>query len=155
MKKKTTKQFIQDAKKVHGNKYQYVDIYKNNRTPFKIICNICNDIFYQRPDDHINKKTGCPNCSNVKKLTNELFIEKSKKINGNKYDYSKVKIINTYTNIELKCNICDYIFNQKPYVHLNGHGCPNCGNAVKKTNDEFLLKANEIHGDEFEYLSDL
>ena len=40
MKKKSTIEFIQQAKLIHGNKYDYslVD-YKNNRTKVKIICN--------------------------------------------------------------------------------------------------------------------
>ena len=36
-------------------------------------------------------------------LTKELFIEKAKKIHGNKYDYSKVKYIDNKTKV---CIIC-------------------------------------------------
>tara|TARA_R110002072_G_C7653696_1_gene508953 strand:+ start:386 stop:592 length:207 start_codon:yes stop_codon:yes gene_type:complete len=47
----------------------------------------------------INKR-GCPRCAG-KIFSNEEFIEKSKKIYGDKYDYSKVN----YTNCKKKNTI--------------------------------------------------
>lgn len=38
-KKRTKEEFVVDAKKVHGDKYGYVDVdYVNNTTKVKIIC---------------------------------------------------------------------------------------------------------------------
>ena len=59
MKKLTTKQFIEKAKLVHGDKYDYSLVeYKNSKTKVKIKCNTCNNIFNQTPNDHLSKK-GC------------------------------------------------------------------------------------------------
>lgn len=39
----------------------------------------------------------------AKRLTVDEFIEKSKMIHGNRYDYSKVVYVNTYTKVEIVC----------------------------------------------------
>lgn len=56
-----------------------------------------------------------------KKLTTEQFIEKSIQIHGNKYDYSKVNYINSYTKV---CIICPEHgeFWQLSDSHLRGCG---------------------------------
>ena len=63
-KRKTTEEFIQEAQKIHGNKYDYSKtIYgKNNRDPVEIICPI-HGSFWQTPVHHINNKCGCPKCN--------------------------------------------------------------------------------------------
>lgn len=40
-----------------------------------------------------------------KKLTTEEFIEKARKIHGNKYDYSKVVYVNSQTKVCIICPI--------------------------------------------------
>ena len=75
------KDFIQKAKEVHGDKYDYslVD-YKNNQTKVKIICPI-HGIFEQNAYYHINGG-GCPECSRkkIKKeaSSKEKFTQKAK-----------------------------------------------------------------------------
>lgn len=55
----------------------------------------------------------------------ESFIEEARKIHGNKYDYSKVNYINSYTKV---CIICPEHgeFYQRPSDHIKGRGCPIC-----------------------------
>lgn len=62
------------------------------------------------------------------------FIEKAKKVHGNKYDYSKVNYINNDTKIKIICPTHG-IFEQAPTNHLKGHGCPFC----KKSKGENLI----------------
>lgn len=53
-KKKTTKQFIEEAKLVHGNKYDYSKSeYVNATTKVIIVCPQHGE-FLQRPCDHLN-----------------------------------------------------------------------------------------------------
>ena len=62
-----------------------------------------------------------------KKTKTEIFIEKARKIHGDKYDYSKAEYINAKTKI---CIICPKHgeFWQEPYSHVNlGCGCFKCG----------------------------
>jgi len=58
----TTKEWIEEAKKVHGDKYDYSKTeYINNRTGVVIICHTHGD-FWQTAGIHINQECGCPRC---------------------------------------------------------------------------------------------
>ena len=59
----TTQQFIEKAKKIHGDKYDYSKVeYINSRTKVCIICPIHGE-FWQTPDKHLNRKQGCNECA--------------------------------------------------------------------------------------------
>ena len=63
--KLTTEEFIEKAKQVHGDKYDYSKVeYINNRTKVCIICPEHGE-FWQLPSNHL-QGTGCPNCRNYK-----------------------------------------------------------------------------------------
>ena len=152
------KDFIQKAKAVHGDKYDYslVD-YKNNQTKVKIICPV-HGIFEQNAYYHINGG-GCPECSRkkIKKEASnkEKFTQKAKEVHGDKYDYSLVDYKNNKTKVKIICPVHG-IFEQKALCHLGGNGCPQCSsleNGKKQTftNIEFIEKAKEIHGNKYDY----
>ena len=88
-----TEEFIEKAKKVHGDKYDYSKVdYVNAKTKITIICKEHGE-FSQTPTGHLSGR-GCPICryiksSNAIRKTTEEFIEESKKVHGDKYDYSK------------------------------------------------------------------
>ena len=150
VKKGTTNSFIAKAKKIHGNKYDYSKVdYINTRTKVCIICPI-HGAFWQKPMLHINQKCGCPKCNGTFKKTTEEFIEQARKMHGNKYDYSKV--IYKATNKKV-CIICPEHgeFWQTAYEHLDGHGCPKCSGKCRLTNQDFIKRAKEIHGDRYDY----
>ena len=121
--------FIKKARKVHGDKYDYSKVdYVNSATKICIICPEHGE-FLQTPDVH-TRGHGCPKCkgdkiSDIKTSTKEEFIKKTRKVHGDKYDYSKVDYVNNYTKV---CIICPEHgeFYQKPFHHTNGHGCPKC-----------------------------
>ena len=148
---KRAKKFIENAKKLHGNKYNYDYVeYKNNNTPVKIICNTCGTIFYQAPVSHLVGKEGCPNCLKNRKSENRRmplneFIKRSEEIHGEgTYDYSEVNYINKDTPVKIVCNKHGSFF-QRPRVHLRGCGCPNC--SPKSTGEDYVeeyLKLNNI-----------
>ena len=120
-----TEKFIEQARNIHGNKYDYSKVnYINNKTKVCIICPEHGE-FWQRPDKHVHSKRGCPKCGNTAKLTTEEFIKKAKIVHGEKYDYSKVEY---YTTEKKVCIICPEHgeFWQTPHGHLNGQGCPFC-----------------------------
>jgi very-short-patch-repair endonuclease len=159
-----TFKFIQKAKEVHGDKFDYSNvIYKNCDTKVDIKCINCNTAFKQIPYNHINKKTGCIKCNISKKKEKTLqlrlndFIEKAKKLHNNKYDYSKVNYNNSKTLIIIICNICGKEFEQMRNTHLKGNGgCKECQkNKYKKemtfTTEQFIQKAKIIHGNNYNY----
>lgn len=80
----------------------------------------------------------------------ELFIEKSRVLYNNKYDYSKVEYINARTKV---CIICPEHgeFWMTPDNHLRGHECPSCKGVIRHTTNSFIEKAKIIHGSEYVY----
>ena len=143
VKKHTKETFIEKARLVHGNKYDYSKVeYRNNKTKVCIICPEHGE-FWQKPESHTNQKQGCPKCSTTLKSTTKDFIEKARAIHGDKYDYSKVEYINSNTKI---CIICPEHgeFWQISNYHLNGNGCPKCGieKNISENNLYFYLCEN-------------
>ena len=155
----TTEEWVASARKVHGDKYDYskVDYVKNNIK----VCIICpkDGEFWQTPSAHLQGQ-GCHKCANKinggrKRLSISAFIKKSRSKHGDKYDYSKVKYDGAHTKV---CIICPKHgeFWQTPNEHKKGCGCPKCGNKAKgercrSTKEEFIKKANEVHGGKYEY----
>jgi very-short-patch-repair endonuclease len=138
--RKTTEKFIQECQKIH-KKYDYSLVeYVTNKTPVKIICNI-HGVFSQIPSHHL-KGSGCPKCANdVKSI--EFFIEKSKLIHGNYYDYSKVEFKNTNNKVIIVCPKHGD-FSQQPKHHYNGAGCPYCKQSKGERDIIKYLKENNI-----------
>lgn len=88
-------------------------------------------------------------------MNTESFIEKSKEIHGDKYDYSLVNYIKSKTKVEIICHHHG-IFKQKPNHHLNGQGCPICGriknsNSTKLTYSSLINSFNNIHNNRYDY----
>ena len=145
--KYTTEQFILKAREVHGWKYDYSKVdYKDSHTKVCIICPIHGE-FWQKPDNHY--KYGCDKCgdktiSEKQTLTTEEFIEKARKVHGDKYDYSKVEYIN---NKKPVCVICPKHgeFWQTPNNHLRGNGCPTCNESKLENEMREFLKENGIN----------
>jgi Zn finger protein HypA/HybF involved in hydrogenase expression len=150
----TTEEFIIKAKQIHGDKYNYslVD-YIDAHTKVEIICPI-HGKFEQRPKNHLYGQ-GCPKCGNLKQassqlLTTEEFIEKSRKIHGDKYNYSLVDYVNNKIKVTIICPIHGE-FKQRPNHHLDGRGCPECGGSKKKNTKTFIQEAKALYGDFYDY----
>ncbi len=146
--KKTTEQFIKDAKQIHGERYDYSKVeYLHARTKVKIVC-YKHGVFEQTPNSHL-QGINCPSCGKHIKTT-EQFLEDAKQIHGDLYDYSQVE----YTGNKNKVTIICYIhgeFQQVPNNHSKGQGCPSCFGNAKKTTEQFLEDAKQIHGDRYDY----
>jgi len=85
-----------------------------------------------------------------KKKTKQQVINEFILIHGNKYDYSNIDYVNTQTKVKI---ICQYHgeFEQQPNNHLMGKGCSKCAENFKYSNNEFIKKAEEIHGNKYDY----
>ena len=146
--------FVEKAKKIHGDKYDYSKVnYIDAHTKVCIVC-LEHGEFWQKPNTHLNG-CGCPKCSREKKSkdmlsTKEIFVEKASKLHCNKYDYSKVKYVNNSTKV---CIVCleHGEFWQKPNTHLNGCGCPKCSKSNRLTKEDFVRRAKQVHGENYDY----
>lgn len=150
-----TRTFIEKARKIHGDKYDYSKVdYKNAMDSVIIICPVHGE-FVMMPNNHINQKQGCPKCAG-RKLNNEEWIDRFKSVHGNKYDYSKVKFIDNEAKVCIMCPEHGEFW-QSPSKHYNAkQGCPKCGkrkceNAQKITKEEYIEKARKVHGGKYDY----
>ena len=145
----TTKTFIAKAIETHGNRYDYRHVeYVGNDRKVKIRCRI-HGIFEQRPSNHFGGQ-GCPECHGRKKITGASFIERSKEIHGEKYDYKEVKYIDRSTRVRIGCGKHGF-FLQVPKDHLAGHGCSKCSGNMKGSTATFIEKAIIVHGKKYDY----
>lgn len=127
----TKEAFIEKARAMHGDTYDYSKVvYRNNRTPVEIICPE-HGSFWQRPGDHLQKRRGCPACRGGVKYTRETFVAKAQKLFPD-YDYSLVEYVNASTPVTVVCPVHGE-FTQKPAELLQGHGCQLCGYSKRHT----------------------
>ena len=139
-------EFISECQKIHGDKYDYSLVnYINAKTKIDIICHE-HGIFQQEPFSH-KQGHGCSKCANNYKLTTSEFIEKIKKIHGNKYNYSLVEYTGNKNKIKIIC-LEHGIFEQIPVEFMKGIGCRKCR---KLKIDNFLLISNKIHNNKYDY----
>ena len=150
-----TELFINKAREIHGDRYDYSLVnYKNNKTKVKIICKE-HGIFEQTSKNHVINKQGCSKCAGVKLLTQEEFILRAKLKHGNRYNYSLVDYKKGKEKIKIICNEHG-VFDQIAQNHLIGQNCPKCAaiTIVEKNKrfntDIFLQKAKEIHRDNYD-----
>ena len=154
-KKKTTEEFIADARKVHGSRYDYSKVdYHGSAEKVCIICGIHGE-FWQKPNSHLLGQ-GCPSCSGHKRKTREEFIEKAKSIHGERYSYDKVEYTNDSTKVIVTCPIHgDFFITPDNHIHSK-QGCKQCaheriGMLSRLSQEEFIQRANEVHGDFYSY----
>lgn len=137
-KKKTAEEFIQDAIKVHGDRYDYVKVkYVNSRTNIIIICKEHGE-FEQSPHSHlkgyncykcgrINASSKVKNTNNSKKYTNNRvykeIIEKYKDI-----DFQNInKRLKNTDKLNCICKKCNFEWKKQiSNIYIRGLKCPNC-----------------------------
>lgn len=115
--------------------------YINSHISRDFQCNQCLYIWSAKPYHILNGHSGCPNCSNKAKLTNEIIDIKLINRNIKRLD----NIINNKIKIKFQCiNInCNYIWLSSPNNILTGRGCPQCSNKIRLTNEILDLKIIE------------
>ena len=155
-KKLTTDEFIQKAKEIHGDKYDYSKTkYITQKEKVEIICPI-HGVFSQNPNLHYNKGIGCMLCyKDRQRYTREEFIELANKKHNNLYDYLLVNWRGSKVKVKIICKIHG-IFTQLPPSHLQRCGCPLCSSekirlAVSLSTEEFIQKAIIIHNNRYNY----
>lgn len=157
----TTEEFIKKATELHKGKYTYEKVDCGHKVNKKV-CITCpkHGDFWMTVTDHLNGR-GCRKCAieKIKErgiLTNEKFIEKAKKIHGNKYTYEKVDLEHPVDG--KVCVTCPKHgdFWIKPKNHLSGSGCVECSydrarERFSMGKEEFVRRAKEVHGDKYDY----
>lgn len=156
---KDTQSFIQKSRSVHGEKYDYSHVrYTNSTTKVKIVCAVHGE-FMMRPASHCTGQ-GCKMCyyeriSNRQFHGTDKFIEKSRKVHGDFYDYSNAVYSGCYEKVKVICPKHGEFLIQA-CIHYKGHGCMECGRektreSLVDTEEDFINKANEVHNSFYDY----
>ena len=131
----STTDFINNAKIAIGDHYDFsATEYKNLDTPVGIICPV-HGVFQKLPRLILQQHQGCPECGrerHAKKvqertLTHEEFVTKASVIHNNKYSYIDSVYVKSSCAVDICCPTHGR-FSQLANNHLNGEGCPACGN---------------------------
>jgi len=150
MENKTTT-FIEKARTVHGDRYDYSKVdYNFAKEKVIIICKSHGEFLVQ-PNAHLSSRSGCPIYANNTIINNKQFIEKAKNVHGDRYDYSKVDYKRSQEKVKIICKVHGE-FLQTPGNHINVKaGCPNCVNNRLMNTEYFIKNARAIHGDYYDY----
>jgi hypothetical protein len=179
--RKSSEQFLEDARKTHGDKYQYPDLSDTRaRSKIRILCQKHGE-FLQTVTNHINGN-GCPLCSREnsvgrkvapyikpnRRTSNETWLSRFREKHGNRYQYPDLVDPNfsmtTRTKFRVVCPDHGVSY-QLVTNHLRGCGCNACGLSKTasykpsntRTSEEFINQANSLHNSKYQYpdLSDV
>ena len=143
MRKLTTEQWIEKARAVHGDRYDYSNVeYVNAKTKVHIVCR-SHGAFKQSPDHHARGR-GCNGCkTDMARKTISQFVIESRAIWGDRYDYSNTEYTRSEDRVEILCREHGCTFDQNPSSHIRGHqGCPYCSSYSRGAGMVYLI---EIH----------
>lgn len=130
-------EFLEKAKAVHGNRYNYSEVvYKGCQTHVTILCKD-HGPWPQTPITHLNGN-GCPKCSaiyrgNVLRRSTVDFVASAVEVHGDQYDYSQVIYNGHSRKITIVCKKHGK-FLRTPTAHLHGKGCSSCTGLQKSVN---------------------
>ena len=143
-KKLGIEEFVRRSSKIHNNYYSYEKtVYKNYRSKLIITCPVHGD-FMQKAKVHLHGKNGCYKCglarggikrANMaigtrqiyKRVTFEVFVDRSRKIHGDKYIYNREAFFPDIRRAGLICKKHGY-FTQTFSGYI--YGCKKC--AIEK-----------------------
>lgn len=151
--------FLERAKEIHGDKYDYNLILeshiKNKSSRITIICKTCD---YKREisiSSHITRQNSCPSCIGLIPWTYERFSERVEFLYPGKYRCSKIAdmdIKNNRSEVDIICKKCDYQWRTSITNFVTSKGnCKSCINKLPWTLESFVSKATVIHNNMFDY----
>ena len=154
--------FVEKARSIHGDKYDYSEVvYSGYKSRVTIICPV-HGRFEQTPSKHV-MGNGCMFCGQMrnghKSRTGTIeFIRRARERHGERYDYSLVEYLQCDTKVCIVCAVHGEFW-QRPACHVRGYGCERCsheyrGAMMRSGFDEFLEAALKSHNGLYSYKQD-
>lgn len=155
--------FIEKAIAVHGDKYDYTllpdEFVNKDKVPV-----VCKDhgVFYITTGNHISNKRGCSICGNISRgINNRKSIEEFKEILNFKFPHIQVDFtdyVDYTSNVNVFCAEHGWEFRELRTLLKSTYSCTKCakinrGLSRRKTLQDFLSKANEVHVNLYDYSS--
>lgn len=146
----TKEEFVEKARKVHGDKYDYSKVeYVNSKTKVCIICPKHGE-FWQTPNHHINDKSGCLVCGQLQSISNRTFYT-NEKVNEIASKCRSVKELkNNYPSVYAAAQRLGITKKIHQYFNKDESKYPYCWNLERaieaaklcQTRSEFLKRFN-------------
>ena len=149
MKKKTTEDFINEARKVHGEKYDYSKTeYKGIFEKVTVICPVHGE-FEQTAHNHL-RGNGCPKCSDNRWATikneraKKTFIERAIEKTNGKYDLSEADYVNAKEKIKVICHKKDTCGNEHGPFYITPSNLLVCTGAQNVHTKKYPFVADSL-----------
>lgn len=145
----TLDDFVKRARKVHGDAYDYSKVrFENSTDNITIICPK-HGAFEQNVRVHLLGH-GCWKCygersGEMRRMSQEEFLQRAKEMHGDKYDYSESVCRGSNEKVKIKCNTCGRYFYQLAGNHVEGQGCPYCVMSKSEKRVRDFLEARGIN----------
>lgn len=148
--RKSIAQRIAQARKVHGDKYDYslwpTDMHSKTRVVS--ICPIHGE-WHHNVTNHVSG-TGCPTCGGLTRPTRIQRIVQARQIHGVKYNYpSWHDMMLTTAVVDITC-VDHGVFTKTLGAHLRGAGCNICA-GTKLNKEQRIVQAKATHGNLYDY----
>jgi len=134
MRKKTTEEFIAQAKEVHGDKYDYSCVqYEGMHTKVDLFC-LEHGKFALTPTHHVHRRMGCVQCNcgiEAKTYTRDIYLRKVISLHAGKYQYTNLIFTSSKDLVVVTCPIHGD-FKIRAGHHASGVGCCQCGRGTRK-----------------------
>lgn len=138
-------EFLEKLKKVHGDNIITGDVYVNNYTKMRFMCNVCGNTWKSDPSSLL-RGCNCPRCAKKEKKTNEQFLIELSELHGDTIKAEEEYITNK-TKIKFRCMLCNTEWMAIPDSILRGSGCPNCASSSGEQVVRAILEFNNIDYD--------
>lgn len=146
------KDWIKNAKAVHGDKYIYDESkpprIKSDRIRYKCPIHGWQETRY---GCHVDLKCGCPVCAGYpNKLSTEQrkanWVKRCKKKYNDRFDYSQFVYVNNDTKGIVTCKEHHYSYMIDPWMHLRGAGgCPFCTGSEGEVHIRTWLENHHVN----------
>lgn len=143
----TTEQFISNAKKIHGDKYDYSNVeYVTSKDSVIIGCPIHGN-FTIAAMNHLSGR-GCVFCgkesmASKRRLYLDEVLFRFNKVHGDRYDYSQVTYNgDAHEHLDIICKEHG-LFKQSYANHNSGKGCPTCAKEFSPRLKRGFIKSGE------------
>ena len=146
------KDWIKNAKAVHGDKYVYDESkpprIKSDRIRYKCPIHGWQETRY---DCHVDQKCGCPACAGWSNMLSpeqrkENWVKRCKKKYNDRFDYSQFVYVNNDTKGLVTCKEHHYSYMIDPWNHLRGAGgCPFCTGSEGEVHIRTWLENHHVN----------
>ncbi|CAM0013646.1 endonuclease [Vibrio phage K459] len=149
-KSKGAAKFIEEAQKVHGEKFDYSQVnYTNNYTKVRIVCQV-HGPFMQTPYCHLKGGEVCPVCRTALSdsvSVNEILTDKY----AGTITLTDRRTLNSTDRFEFDCTYHGK-FHRKVSLTVDT-GCISCNRESDRSRrtERLIQRAKEVHGDTYDY----